>query len=118
MNTVEKGKRGEDIAVKYLVERGYKIKKRNYHAGHKEIDIIAELPDTIVFVEVKWRKESIISSPIDAVNYRKQQYLFKAANNYVIRNNIDKNVRFDVIGIIEDNFSFEHIEDAFSPFGG
>ncbi|MDR0618663.1 MAG: YraN family protein [Bacteroidales bacterium] len=116
-DSIQKGKKGEDIAVKYLIGKGYIIKHRNYRIGHKEIDIIAELPDTIVFIEVKWRRSAVISSPLDAVNYRKQLHLFQAANYYVVTHNIKKNVRFDVIGIVSDE-NMEHIEGAFSPFGG
>jgi putative endonuclease len=114
---VQKGKRGEDIAVKYLTGRGYIIRHRNYRIGHKEIDIIAEQPDTIVFIEVKWRISAAVSSPLNAVNYQKQQHLFQAANYYVITHNIKKNIRFDIIGIVSDE-KIEHLEEAFSPFGG
>jgi putative endonuclease len=117
LNTTQKGKQGEDIAMKYLVEQGYSIIGKNYRAGHKEIDIIAEQSDTIIFVEVKWRISDAVLIPSDAVNGSKQRHLISAANHYVATNNIKKNIRFDIIGIVSDR-KIEHIEDAFSPFGG
>ena len=57
MNTREKGDKAEEIAVKYLVDKGYSIKKRNFSFGKiGELDIIAEKDDTLVFVEVKYLK--------------------------------------------------------------
>ena len=55
LSTVEIGKNGEDLAVEYLVNKGYKILERNWRSGHKEIDIIAMDGDTLVVVEVKCR---------------------------------------------------------------
>jgi putative endonuclease len=125
-STVRKGKDGEGLAVKYLQEKGFKIVERNYRAGRKEIDIIAELPDTIVFVEVKFRESDTLASPFEAVNIRKQQNIFRVANSYVRSRKINKDVRFDIIGIVAgvsgQNSSrhnrIEHIEGAFSVFGG
>jgi putative endonuclease len=116
MNTIQKGKMGEDMAVKYLTDKGYKILKRNHRTGHKEIDIIAELPNEIVFVEVKARECDRVLPAADAVNWKKQLNLFNAVNGYVIKNKIEKNFRFDIITIVENKI--EHIENAFSAFGG
>jgi putative endonuclease len=111
------GQKGEDIAAEHLKKSGYKILHRNWKAGKLEIDIIAENKDFIVFAEVKTRTEDFQMHPVTAVNREKQRSMIFAANNYIQRNNIDKDSRFDVITIIKkaDGFQIDHIEDAFYP---
>ena len=52
-NSRSTGLQGEEIASRYLIEKGYRILSRNYRGEHYEIDIIAEYENTIVFCEVK-----------------------------------------------------------------
>ena len=67
------GHKGEDMAAKYLQEQGYFILERNWmNKGRKELDIIATKDDIIVFVEVKTRKVGSVTTPISAVDDRKQ----------------------------------------------
>ena len=111
----ELGKRGEDLAVEYLIKLGYQILERNWRSGHKEIDIIAMKGDTLVAVEVKTRKSNTFGEPDIAVGVMKQRMLAWAADAYVRYRNLDVEVRFDVISIIinEQGEHLEHIEDAF-----
>ena len=114
----ELGALGEQIAVDYLIERGYQIIERNWSNGHKEIDIIAKDDDTIVIVEVKTRQSTYLVEPETAVDVFKQRNLIWAANSYVKRNQYDNDVRFDIISIVIDKNNekrIEHIEDAFYP---
>lgn len=111
------GKQGEEIAVKYLTDKGYEILERNWRNRHKEIDIIAKDGDELVIVEVKCRKSSNYGDPNLAVNKQKQRLLVAAANAYIFRNNLDVDTRFDIVSIVFDNGApqIEHIEDAFLP---
>ena len=111
------GQAGEEEAVKYLVERGYKILMRNWKAGKHEIDIIAETNEFIVFVEVKTRSEDYLVNPSEAVTREKQRSIIFAADTFIKRYSIDKESRFDIITVIKKDLSFqiEHIEDAFYP---
>ena len=111
----ELGKRGEDLAVEYLIKLGYQILERNWRSGHKEIDIIAMKGDTLVAVEVKTRKSNTFGEPDIAVGVMKQRMLAWAADAYVRYRNLDVEVRFDIISIIinEQGEHLEHIEDAF-----
>lgn len=111
------GQAGEEEAVKYLVERGYKILMRNWKAGKHEIDIIAETNEFIVFVEVKTRSEDFLINPSEAVTREKQRSIIFAADTFIKRYGIDKESRFDIITVIKKGLSFqtEHIEDAFYP---
>ena len=114
----ELGALGEQIAVDYLLERGYQILERNWSNGHKEIDIIAKDSDTLVIVEVKTRRCTYLVEPEASVDVFKQRHLIWAANSYVNRYQYDNDVRFDIISIIVDKNKekrIEHIEDAFYP---
>lgn len=115
------GKQAEDWAVAFLEEKGYKILLRNYRYQKAEIDIIAEFENQIIIVEVKARETDIFANPQDAVNRKKIQLLTLATNHFLEENDIDLEVRFDIISIISDRNSapkIQHIEDAFEVIGG
>jgi putative endonuclease len=111
------GKKGEEIALKYLLKKGYALYEKNWRFRHKEVDIIASDGKDLVFVEVKTRSNEWYGSPEEAVDNRKQKYLIDAAEEYITSKNLDVNVRFDIISIIlKPNYqSIDHIEDAFYP---
>lgn len=109
------GNKGEMLASRYLLDKGYAILHYNWRSGHKEIDIIAKERDTLVFVEVKSRSSEQFGNASDAVDDRKIEYLLRAAEAYVIRNRIDLKYRFDIVTVIGDSepYRIEHIRDAF-----
>ena len=113
----ELGQKGEDHAVAYLKNKGFKILFRNWKWGKHEIDIIAENKDFIIYVEVKTRTDNFQMHPVTAITKEKQKSIIWAADGYIKKFNIDKESRFDVITIIKKNEDFEidHIEDAFYP---
>lgn len=109
------GNEGESIAVEYLKKRGYKILHRNYMTPVGEADIVAEDGDTVVFVEVKTRKDDSFGRPFEAVNHRKQEKLKKVSLYFLKQKKQELSVRFDVISIIlaDGRPEIEHIEGAF-----
>ena len=115
----ELGKKGEEIATAYLQSKGYEILERNWTFQKAEIDIIAQINDFVCAVEVKTRSSTDFGLPQDFVKPKKMQLLVKAINEYVVRNDLDVNVRFDIIAIHKDlsnKLVIEHIEDAFYHF--
>ena len=111
------GKLGEELAVQYLVDKGYEILERNWHNVHKEIDIIARDGRFLVIVEVKTRQTDEYGNPDIAVTKKKQRMLIAAANAYIFRNKLDTETRFDIVSIIfrDGEPIIEHVEDAFLP---
>jgi putative endonuclease len=111
------GQKGEDRAVEYLKNAGFKIIDRNWKWGKHEIDIIAENKDFIIFAEVKTRTDDYQMHPVTAITREKQKSIIWAADGYIKKYNIDKESRFDVLTIIKksENFEIDHIEDAFYP---
>ena len=114
MDPHELGKTGEDLAVNYLENKGYRILDRNWRSGHNEIDIVAMDGEILVAVEVKTRKSATYGEPETAVTVGKQQMLIRAVDAYIRYKNLDVDVRFDIISIIlnEEEQQIEHIEDA------
>lgn len=106
---------GEELAAAYLREKGYIILERDWHSGHRDIDIIAQKDDTIVFVEVKTRSSRDYLDPITAVNCQKQNNLLHAINHYLHYKRISSAYRFDVITIVGTpgclSPEIEHIEN-------
>lgn len=116
---------GEKKAAAYLRKNGYRILECNFSSHGKEIDIIAENKDFIVFCEVKTRKTNDFlikkyGRPADAVNYYKQKNIVSGAKIYLSSNKTDKQVRFDVIEVYlsqnKNRLKIEnihHMENAF-----
>ncbi len=117
-NHIELGKKGEAIAREFLEKKAYKFLAANYRFQHLEIDLIFETIDTLIFVEVKTRNTTEYGEPYEAVTRRKQLQLIKAANQYIVQEDNDKDVRFDIVSIIfnpDGTYELEHIIDAFTP---
>jgi putative endonuclease len=117
-NKTDFGRHGEDLAVEFLLKEGYEILERNWYFRHNEVDIVARDKDTLVVIEVKTRSGNSYGEPYTAVDHRKQQYLIFAAERYIFANNLDVEVRFDIISIIIDHFgkvTMEHVKEAFHP---
>jgi putative endonuclease len=112
------GKIGEKLAVEYLQKNGYEILETNWIFQKAEIDIIAQKENILAIVEVKTRSSIDFGLPQDFVKPNKIQLLVKAVNEYVITNELDIEVRFDIIAIHKDRneFKLEHIEEAFYYF--
>ncbi len=112
------GKKGEKLAVDFLVEKGYDILEKNYRYLKSEIDIIAQKQDVIVVVEVKTRSTPEFGNPQDFVKPKQIQSLVKTIDHYIASNDLDVEVRFDIIAIIKNKLGtkIEHLEDAFYHF--
>lgn len=114
--TTEIGKRGEELALGYLRQQGMRIITTNWRYHHLELDIIAEQDDMLVIVEVKTRTSSYFGNPEDAVSNVKMGRIKNATEAYIFANDIDKDVRFDVVAILmptQGEVEIEHFEDAF-----
>ena len=111
------GHEGEDIAAQYLREHGYTIQERDWHCGHKDLDLVVTKDNVIAFVEVKTRTGNEWGDPQDFVTDRKIRSIVHSADAYLRLNQINMEVRFDIISVILDRgeFKVEHIEQAFFP---
>jgi len=110
------GSKGESLAVTFIKKRGYTVITRNYKTPFGEIDIIAKDGDTVVFIEVKTRKNTVFGYPFESVNKKKMQKIKNSALHYLKKQGQEFRVRFDVISIVSTysgHNEVEHITDAF-----
>ncbi|MDD7915195.1 YraN family protein [Polaribacter ponticola] len=114
----ELGKKGEKLAIDYLLKNDFKILETNYRYLKAEVDIIAQKKDILAVVEVKTRSTDYFGNPQDFVNPKKIKLLLSAIDYYVVEKDLDVEVRFDIIAIIhqQNNTKIEHLEDAFLHF--
>ncbi len=114
---LETGQQGENAALVFLEQKGWRIAERNWHAGRGEIDIIAWANDKLlVFVEVKTRSGEGFGGPEAAIDAKKQKLLVRTAGCYMESIGYDWEIRFDVIAVIlrpGKAMEIRHIEDAF-----
>ena len=118
MDKKQLGMYGELMAARYLRKHGYTILEPNFHSRFGEIDLVAKIEDTIVFVEVKTRTEDFYHRPAEAVNLAKQQKIKKTAMCFLNTLDCEVNVRFDVVEVVaitcgQKKVKINHIQSAF-----
>ena len=114
----ELGRKGEEAAARFLYRRGYEIIERNWKCYAGEADIIAEDHGTLVFVEVKTRKDCQKGFPSEAVSKSKRDRYEKIALAFIGQYpSSDMPVRFDVVALVvvgKDRALIRHHINAFS----
>lgn len=117
MNTRKIGSRYEELAAALLQRRGYQILERNYRCRIGEIDLVAREGGYLVFVEVKYRRNTAAGGASAAVNAQKRQRIRHAAEYYIQQKGLygDEGVRFDVVAV--DGRQIHIIRNAF-PYAG
>ncbi len=112
------GKWGEEISAQYLRKKRYEIIAANFHTRFGEVDLIATKKNTIVFVEVKLRKNDLYGEAGEFVTFAKQRKVITSAEIWLQNNPTNLQPRFDVIEIYAPNgvggkYSLKHIKNAF-----
>ena len=115
----ELGNIGEEMAVEFLLKKGYKIVSRNFKFQKAEVDIIARKGNTLAIIEVKTRSTPDFGDPQEFVKAKQIMNLVKAVDHFVTDHDLDVEVRFDIVAIIKNKAGtrLEHLEDAFLHFG-
>lgn len=111
------GNYGEDIAIKYLEESGYKILDRNFITKKGEIDIIAYYRNEYIFIEVKTRSSNKYGRPIEAVNKIKEHNIIESSKYYIYKNKLEnKYIRYDIIEVYFCGMKQPLINHIFNTF--
>lgn len=109
---------GEEMAAKYMLDKGYVILYKNWRHKHWEVDIIASKVNKLHFIEVKSRRTKTFGHPEDDVSKKKITNLIGAAEEFLLQYPKWKLIQFDIISItIEKNKQPEIllIEDVYLP---
>jgi putative endonuclease len=94
------GKRGEDYAAQYLIDRGYALRARNWRCPVGEIDLITEKDGRLIFVEVRTRRGDRLGTPEESITPAKRSKLIAAAQTYLAEHDqADRDWRIDVVAI-------------------
>lgn len=116
-----RGREAEEVACNFLLKRGAHLLERNYRCRSGEIDLIMRDAGTLLFIEVRYRRDARFGSGAESVDRRKQNRLITAAQHYlqVHPEAARYPARFDVIsiGTAEMETDVEWIRDAFQVPG-
>lgn len=114
MSNISVGKKGEQIAIDYLKNHGYKIVETNKHFSRQcEIDIIALDKDTLVFCEVKTRTTMVCGIPFEAITRAKYQNIKTGLFLYLQENPAYKKFRIDAVSVVlEPELKIEHLKNV------
>lgn len=96
---LRRGEAAERLAERHLRKQGLRLRERNYRSPHGEIDLIMQDGDTLVFIEVRQRRNAAYGSGADSVDHRKQRRLQLTAEHYLQRQQAIPACRFDVVSI-------------------
>ena len=99
-NTTKQGAYYEEIASQFLKANGLTLLAQNFRHRQGEIDLLMHQDQTLVFVEVRYRKQSAFGSAEESITYRKQQSIISTANYFLMQKKLwDTPCRFDAIAI-------------------
>ena len=116
MDNSSRGKDAETRAWRYLQARGLQLLQRNYRSRRGEIDLVMQDADSLVFVEVRYRRQSQFGSALESVDRHKQARLVACARHYMqaYPDAATQPCRFDVISISGPAGSIEWVQNAFT----
>ena len=115
MNKREIGFKYENVAKEYLILQGLVFVESNFYTKFGEIDLIffEKSSQTLVFVEVKYRRNDFFGSAIEMVTEEKQNRILASSQVYLLKKNWDRNVRYDIIGVSKGSGNIEWLKNAF-----
>ena len=116
----DRGQDAEQACCRYLQQQGLKLLAQNYHGRRGELDLVMRDRNTVVFVEVRYRKSAAFGGALESITPGKQQKLRLTAEQYLQQETSLKNGRFDVVAMTgkgqnsgSEDYTFEWIKNAF-----
>ena len=108
-----RGALAEEAAAEFLKERGLRLLERNYSCRFGEIDLIMRDGQTVVFVEVRYRRSKSFGGAIESITAAKREKLLRTARHYMAATQEFPACRFDAVLLSGDTQELEWIENAF-----
>ena len=112
MNKREVGFKYENVAKEYLILQGL-VLGVSWKFGEIDLIFFEKSSQTLVFVEVKYRRNDFFGSAIEMVTEEKQNRILASSQVYLLKKNWDRNVRYDVVGLSKDSGNIEWLKNAF-----
>jgi putative endonuclease len=109
------GKEAEEKALAYLMKKKYVFLEKNYRFGHAEVDLLMLKKNKLICVEVKARSTDFFGTPESFISKNKIKNLVAVVDHYVEKNELELEVRFDIISILKKRkvWEIKHIKNAF-----
>lgn len=107
-----RGERSEYLACNYLLNQGLQLLEKNFQCKYGELDLIMKDNETLVIVEVRFRKSNKYGSAAESISKKKQSRIIATTQYYLSSNKIDSLVRFDALAMSSDT-DINWIKNAF-----
>ena len=110
------GRLAEQGAAAWLESKGYVLQASNFRHKHAEIDLIMTFTGLLIFIEVKFRSGIGFGYAEEFVDATKRKLLIKAADQYIYEKDWHKDIRFDIVAVVQDpkgQLHYRQFEDAF-----
>lgn len=121
--TLDQGRQTEQACCNYLQQQGLKLVEKNFRGRHGEIDLVMLDKQTLVFVEVRYRRNNDYGGALASITPAKQQRILATAELYLQQHPNRKNARIDVVGMSQkpqnspvastEEYNYEWIKNAF-----
>lgn len=115
MKTSKRGQLTEQACSEYLAGKGLRLIENNYRCRYGEIDLVMRQANTVVFVEVRYRRNDNYGGALASVDHRKQRRIMKTVQHYIRERNIVCPTRIDVVAMSSDaagSYTFDWLTDA------
>lgn len=111
------GRKGEEVVMNFLIGEGMRVVARNWRSGHRELDLVMDDGEFLRIVEVKSLLYPNSGNPFENVDKGKRRRIMAAAQHFVMKYNVEKEVLFDVASVLfnGDFYRIEYFREAFSP---
>ncbi len=106
------GEKSEQQACDYLLKQGLQLIEKNFRSQYGEIDLIMKDVETLVIVEVRYRKSNKYGGALESISRKKQSRIISTTQYYLSTHKVKSSIRFDVIAMSNNN-DIHWIKDAF-----
>ena len=109
-----RGEKSEQLACEFLLKQGLQTVDKNFRCRYGELDLVMRDIQTLVIVEVRFRKSNTYGGALESITPKKQSRIIAATQFYLLQNKINSPIRFDVITMSNDT-DINWIKNAFQP---
>ena len=107
-----RGEKSEQLACNYLIKQGLSVVEKNFWSKYGELDLLMMDEQTLVIVEVRYRKSNTYGSALESITTKKQARIIATTEYYLLINKINSLIRFDVVSMSNDR-EINWIKNAF-----
>jgi len=107
------GEKSEQLACRYLLKQGLQLIEKNFRSKYGEIDLIMKDNETLVIIEVRFRKSNKYGGALESISRKKQSRIIATTQYYLSTHKVNSSIRFDAI-TMSSNTDINWIKNAFT----